>query len=533
MPLAAALGALVAAVPAGAVVTRGPGDAWYGVEPLAGATVTPPGGPLGGPLTMVNGVEATGQAVWHGGPVLHGITTHAIFWDPGHTFLASTENLVTQYLSGVAANSGATSNVFSVAAQYTDGTGPAQYSQAFGGTLVDDDAYPPGECSAASATTTICLNNSQVVSEVESFVAGQHLPTGLGNVYIVFTPDTVATCMDGSDECSTNTYCSYHSAETDGSSTLLYIQMPFTLLDSASDAKACQEDGNSVAQEPNGDPGLGDIVLKSLTHEMIETITDPLADAWFTASGDEVADLCNGVSWNADSFLPLLGGNAADGTLYNQVIDGAHYYLQGIWSNEAAGCQLMSALEPSFTVPSTAAPGVSVTLDAVAGTGAPVADSAYAWSFGDGQTATGESVTHSYGTAGNYTVTLTVTDAYGNTGTASRTIAVATPGSAGKTAGASGTSGAKAGPSTTCHSVASGKAGVRERVCTTTTTSTEKQLRCKPAGTKGAKRTAEVCHTVRLIVTRSRVCRQTRANGAAKWAARCEPAKIVSSKLSG
>ena len=53
----------------------------------------------------------------------------------------------------------------------------------------------------------------------------------------------------------------------------------------------------------------------------------------------EVADPCNGITWNADSFLPLEGGDAAAGTLFNQTIGGAHYYLQGVWSNEAAAAR--------------------------------------------------------------------------------------------------------------------------------------------------------------------------------------------------
>ena len=38
----------------------------------------------------------------------------------------------------------------------------------------------------------------------------------------------------------------------------------------------------------------------------------------------------------------------------------------------------------------------------------------YAWNFGDGETATGATTQHTYTSAGTYTVTLTVTDAYGN-----------------------------------------------------------------------------------------------------------------------
>src|SRR5262249_27025520 len=46
----------------------------------------------------------------------------------------------------------------------------------------------------------------------------------------------------------------------------------------------------------------------------------------------------------------------------------------------------------------------------------------YAWSFGDGATATGQSVSHRFVKAGRYTVTLTVTDALGGTTTATTQI---------------------------------------------------------------------------------------------------------------
>ena len=47
----------------------------------------------------------------------------------------------------------------------------------------------------------------------------------------------------------------------------------------------------------------------------------------------------------------------------------------------------------------------------------------YAWNFGDGSTGSGVSPSHTYGGTGNYTVTLTVTDDRGGTGTTSQTVA--------------------------------------------------------------------------------------------------------------
>lgn len=62
----------------------------------------------------------------------------------------------------------------------------------------------------------------------------------------------------------------------------------------------------------------------------------------------------------------------------------------------------------------TAAPGESVQFDA-SGSNDNGAIVRYDWAFGDGTTATGVSPTHTYDTAGSYDVTLTVTDAGGNT----------------------------------------------------------------------------------------------------------------------
>ena len=59
----------------------------------------------------------------------------------------------------------------------------------------------------------------------------------------------------------------------------------------------------------------------------------------------------------------------------------------------------------------------------IAGTGSTI--TSYAWNFGDGTTATGETVDHQFTSEGDRTVSLTVTDADGQTGTASTTISPA------------------------------------------------------------------------------------------------------------
>jgi PKD repeat protein len=53
--------------------------------------------------------------------------------------------------------------------------------------------------------------------------------------------------------------------------------------------------------------------------------------------------------------------------------------------------------------------------------------SSYVWGFGDGKTATGPSVTHVFAKPGTYPVTLTVSDAVGNTTTLTATTKVSWP----------------------------------------------------------------------------------------------------------
>jgi PKD repeat protein len=68
----------------------------------------------------------------------------------------------------------------------------------------------------------------------------------------------------------------------------------------------------------------------------------------------------------------------------------------------------------SFTwTPSIPKVGETVTFDASTSTSNGVTIVSYEWDFGDGEHATGKIVTHTYTTAGTYTITLNVTDSLG------------------------------------------------------------------------------------------------------------------------
>lgn len=255
---------------------------------------------------------------YHYGPVMHTDTNYAIYWGPAGSFSSSYTALITRYFGDVAAASGATSNVYAVAKQYHDTSGTGfSYGAGTGGALTDTDPYPASGCSAA----VTCITDAQLQAELAGFLSANHLSGGLSTMYFVYFPSGVATCFDSSgSQCSTNTYCAYHSSFGSGSSSTLYANMPYA------GVAGCES-----GQYPNGS-AAGDSALNVTSHENIEGITDPLGNAWYDPSGNEIGDKC---AWKFGSPL----GSTAYGQ-YNQLISSGTYYLQQEWSNAAGGCVL-------------------------------------------------------------------------------------------------------------------------------------------------------------------------------------------------
>jgi hypothetical protein len=360
---------------AAAVVTSTAATGRVSYLPMNEGAGSKPQGPAG--LTVPTGSP---PLEWHGGPVMTSHEAFAIFWAPsGFSFPSGYKAAITEYLENVAADSGLSTNVYSVSAQYKGSNGHATYTDSFGGSVDDANAYPSsGTCPAYTGfhgvEYTACVSDAKLKAEVASVVASQEWPSGLGAEYYVVLPPQVGSCFGttSTSGCFDKEFCAYHSFVS--SPKLVYANISY----SPGDVSGC-----GVGEYPNGKAnGNVDDTLSSLSHEANESITDPELNAFFDEEGFENGDECRNTPFGED-YGAALGGGAE--TLFNESINGGHYYLQQEWSNDIEDCaQRVGPAKPAIANPGAIAPGQLVEFNgagSVPGDGGIVS---FEWEFGDG-----------------------------------------------------------------------------------------------------------------------------------------------------
>jgi hypothetical protein len=279
------------------------------VTASSGAAGNPSGTPILGVVPHTGGVAAAA----------HGLLSRAavgVAAPTTLTFDSSYETLINRYFADVATASGTTSNVYSVATQYSGSNGPVLYQSTVGGAYVDKDPLPANGCD--DLFDTYCLNDSQLQREIQAVMAAKGWQGGLDHIFFLMTPQGVGSCADASANfCTTNTFCAYHSAFGTSADPVIYANQPY-----AGTEGDCADPGQGFPNDVDADT-----VISLISHEHNEAITDPLGTSWWAddTNEDEIADLC------AYSFGSQSGG-------FNQTINGHHYELQQEYSNTDGGC---------------------------------------------------------------------------------------------------------------------------------------------------------------------------------------------------
>ncbi len=300
--------------------------------------------------------------IYEGGPVMStnaapGLTVTPIFWEPSggkYVFPSKYEDIVYGYIKNVAAASGSTDNVFSIPTEYYQAAGGVKTSITYdihaGPDLVDADPFPAETCTPDPGYN-YCITDSQLRTELSHVTATQKWATTLANFYPVFFPPGVETNDNHDGSNSASGFCGYHRAFGQGVDQTVYANMPY------------EQTGCDAGQAPNGDL-QADGVVSTLSHELIEAMTDPLDPqyAWSDKAGNEIGDMC------AQTYGRALGStdpSDPSASEFNQVINGGKYYIQQMFSNLAyaksgKGCTLSEALAENPNAAGTGAGATTV-----------------------------------------------------------------------------------------------------------------------------------------------------------------------------
>jgi PKD repeat protein len=357
-----------------------------------------------------------------------------LFWMPaGHNIPSAYRSGLNTWLNQIAFYDYSVSTPFSVDQQFYDNSGSGgtkrfvPYGITNGGSLIDTDPYPTKGCSDDSMP--ICINDTQIQTEIKKYVGAHSLPTGPGTEYFLFTPNNVGSCFDsGSTSCAYTAYCGYHGfIGTGGSSTeILYANMPW-----AYNVNGCDVNDAFGTGYPNAD-GI-DPVVGIWSHEASETMTDPNLNAWYqdsgTDAGFEDGDKCAYV-YGTGGYGSLTGLSNNGLGYYNYTLESTDQYLmQEEWDQRLKNCSHnLTDTQPVVSItPTTAVHAHATTFTAHVTLPSGVTVSTVNWNFGDGTAATTTTTTtisHTYASAGSKTLTVIVTDSHGNEKRMSQTITV-------------------------------------------------------------------------------------------------------------
>jgi hypothetical protein len=258
---------------------------------------------------------------YHGGPVLQAATNVAsVYWASSPIFVngpaagsigagSGDGSLVGTFLRGIGGTP-----YFGINSSYTDGAGKAIAN------VVNYTQYWANNTSVPAAGASV--SDAQMIAMLQSGFDSGKLQFDASTLYAIFTAGTVN--LGGGFGTS---YCAYHTHGTvtigGVAKTVLYAAMPYNY----AYPSAC----TSGLKPANGsaDPGA-DYEVNTLVHEVEETTTDMMGNAWYDRRGYENADKC-AWTWGTTQVDATTGGT------YNVVVGGKRFLVQQNWKNTGSG----------------------------------------------------------------------------------------------------------------------------------------------------------------------------------------------------
>jgi hypothetical protein len=278
-------------------------------SPTTRATIASAQSPAGfGTVPMENnpgsqatqGGTAVGNMTFHNGLVQHTQKVFTIFWNPsGPAFPDGYQTTINQFVQDLSGTPH-----YAIGSQYSDGAGYISTALLYGGTWLDTtNAFP-----------NTALTGEDLLDEVTRAQAANGWTSDANSYFQIYTPSGIGNTVTG--------ICGLHYFFNPAFGQILFPR------------PGCRES----SPFPNGQ--AVDAAISISAHEIMETLTDPLGDAWYSAdTGDEIGDLCN---FN-------FGTRAADGS--NVTLNGHKYIIQQEWSNASSGCALSySSADPRMSL---------------------------------------------------------------------------------------------------------------------------------------------------------------------------------------
>jgi len=247
------------------------------------------------------GQAGSGNVTYHGGPIMTGTTTVYFIWYGNWS-----GNTGTTILPDWASHIGG-SPYFNINTTYTNSAGThVSNAVTYGGSTTV--AYPYGTS----------LSDAAIQSVVSDAINTGALPKNTNALYFVLTSSDVNA---SSGFCTQ--YCGWHTNGTIAGSTIKYSFV--------GNAARCITSCAGQSTGPNGNAGV-DGMVSVMSHELEESVTDPLGNAWYDAAGYENGDKC---AWTWGTTFA-----ASNGSAYNITLGTRQYLIQQNWEKSSQLCKM-------------------------------------------------------------------------------------------------------------------------------------------------------------------------------------------------